>query len=114
MQFSKRDNFYQVSWISGPRHNLLALALSENQDSKTTIESLPPIGECQHNKLNEELIIANVLEGIKSVNQKLNTKFQVSKIQYVENDTGPEQIFNYLTQEIVEHLVKGESFVEKG
>jgi hypothetical protein len=109
MQVSKRNDFYQVSWISGPRHNFLAIALSEETDSETIISPLPPRGECRHAKLDEKLILDNVLEGATAANRAFGTKFKIGAIQYVENDTGPEEIFNFLTQKIIESLVKDET-----
>lgn len=112
MKFTKRDNFYQVSWISGPRHNLLAISLTENDDSERFIRMLPPIGECRHNRLDETIILAKVVEGIDKANQMFNLDFRVSSIEYVENDTPPEEIYEYLTLKIVEHLVSDRSFDE--
>lgn len=72
MHFSKFNNSYQVSWVSGPRHNKLAITLSENDDSETVIKALPPIGECRHAKLSEERILTNVLEGVERANETFN------------------------------------------
>jgi len=111
MHFSQHNNFYRVSWISGPRHNALAVAFAaDSQTPKPVIQMLPPIGECRHDALKEDAILAFVLEGIAEANRVFETNFRVSHIEYVANDTPPEEKYAGLAFKIVERLVSNGEF----
>lgn len=111
MRFSKDENFYQVSWISGPRHNFLAIAFAENDDrSEPQIQMLPPRGECRHTALKEDEILNFVQQGIAEANRAFKTNFRVNCIKYVENDTSPEKQYVMLAYRIIERLAAGDMF----
>ncbi len=107
MQFSRREQFYQASHITGPKHNFLALTLTGNTSgtSAPTIESLPPVGTCSHRPLNPQQILHAVVEGVTTANTQFGTQFSVQHAQYLANDTGPESIYAFLALKIIEHVV---------
>lgn len=108
MHFSQRDTFYQISRITGPTHNFLALDLAEhNEYSKPAIEQLPPHGECRHAPLDEQRLLDAVIEGVEQANRRFGTHFIVRAVRYVANDTGPETVYGYLALSIVERLHSG-------
>ncbi len=49
MQFTRRGNFYQVSRITGPTHNFLAIILVTEEVASPQIEPLP--GFCHHKNI---------------------------------------------------------------
>ncbi len=111
VHFSRRDQFYQVSHITGPRHTFLALAI--DTDSKLVepvIESLPPLGHDHHAPLNEQHILMAVMNGLREANTRCGTQFTLQQVQYVTNDTGPEALYSFLTLKLIEHLVAGGTF----
>ena len=111
MHFSKHNNFYRVSWISGPRHNALTLAFADDgETSEPLIEMLPPIGECRHDELKEDAILAFVLEGVKEANRVFKTNLRVSRVGYIANDTPPENRYAGLAYKIVERLASNGEF----
>lgn len=113
MQFSVRDNLYQASWISGPRHNFLAVELSEDNENLTpVVKILPAIGSCIHEKLKKDEIAVHVQEGVNEANQMFGTKYRVVQIAFVENDTPPEKRYGYLAFKIIERLASGGGFQE--
>lgn len=111
MHFSRRDQFFQASRITGPTHNLLALSFGEQHDAAApTIEALPPVGACRHAPLDPQQIFAAVLDGVDMANMQFGVQFGVQRVQYVENDTGPERMYGVLAIKLIEHLVGGGTF----
>jgi hypothetical protein len=111
MQFSRRDEFYQGSHITGPGHNFLALELANGSvNPAPDIKALPPSGGCHHAPLNEQQILFHVLEGVAKANERYGTDFVVKCLQYVQNDTGPEAVFGFIALKIIERLADGEEF----
>lgn len=111
MHFSKSGNFYQAAWISGPRHNFLAISLAENEEIiEPQIQMMPPRGECRHTPLKEKEILEFVRMGVAEANSAFKTNFRVQFIKYVENDTPPEKHYALLAYKIIERLATGENF----
>ncbi|MBN3002290.1 hypothetical protein JW897_00935 [Chromobacterium alkanivorans] len=112
MHFVRLGAFLAATMITGPKHNLLQIRLGTGVQGTPTCECLPSHGECQHEPLIEEEIIAHVLEGTSEANSRLATSYTVSHIRYVQNDTKPEVVYGYLTLKIIEHLQAGGVFQE--
>ncbi len=116
MQFSRRDEFYQVSHITGPKHNFLALAIMNNRSANSApiITSLPSVGQCLHPPLNQQQILRAVMEGVSTANTRFGTQFAVQRVQYLANDTGPEGLYGVLALKLIERLVLEGSFEDTG
>jgi hypothetical protein len=110
MQFIRVGEFLAVSRITGPRHNLLQLRLSNQPQGIPVCECLPPIGQCQHEPLEESELVANVLQGVSDANSRHGTSHSVSHIRYVKNDTKPEVVYAYMALKLIEHLESGGEF----
>lgn len=107
MHFSKQDSYYSVSHITGPNHNLLLVAFADNTDiSRATIESLPPIGPCQHGALDASAILQAVLDGIDDGNAKFGKDYRVIKVKYIENDAPPEAVYRFMAFKLIEYLAE--------
>jgi len=112
MHFSRVGKFFAVSRVTGPRHNLLQLCLSESAEDKPVLECLPAIGNCTHATLDPDKLLAAVIEGVTTANNEFGTTFSAAHIRYVANDTSPEIVYGFLALSIVRHLVSGGTFVE--
>jgi hypothetical protein len=110
MQFLRIGKFLAASRISGPRHNLLLLRLSQVPQGIPVCECLPPVGQCQHEPLDESELIANVLQGVGKANSRHGSHHSVAYIRYVKNDTKPEVAYAYIALKLVEHLESGGEF----
>jgi hypothetical protein len=111
MQFIRIGEYLAVSRITGPRHNLLQLRLaSERQATAVECEKLPPVGSCVHAPLDEQTLIAKVLEGVALANAELGTAYSVTHIRYVANDTKPESAYAYMALKLIERLARGGEF----
>ena len=110
MIFSKRGAFYQVSRVTGPMHNFLALELTTGpQEVEPQIEARPDF--CSgHGELDLKAIISAVLEGLALANDSLNTMYAVTRIYYHMGDNPPEEIYGVLAFKIIERLVSGGEF----
>jgi hypothetical protein len=110
MQFTRVGEYFAVSRITGPSHNLLQVRLAVGPQGAPVCEKLPPVGQCVHEPLNEQALVACVLEGVAEANSKLGTTFSVVAIRYVENDTKPEKAYAYMAYKLVERLAGGQEF----
>jgi hypothetical protein len=112
MHFSKRGDFYQAAYISGPRHVFLAVAFAAAPVEHIIVEALPPAGACTHGPLDSVAILAAVERGLAAANQEFRLAWAMRHIQYVSNDTGPEYLYELIVRRIVERRVQGQPFVE--
>ena len=114
MQFTRIGEFLAASRITGPTHNLLQIKLGEGMQENPICEALPPIGNCSHKALNESELVEAVLKGVEEANKTHGTKYTITHIKYVKNDTKPEAVYEYLSLKIIEHLENGGEFVQGG
>ena len=104
MQFHRIGEYLATSRITGPRHNLLQLRLASGSAAAIECEKLPPVGSCVHEPLDEQALIANVLQGVAEANAELGTVYSVTHIRYVANDTKPENAYAYMAYKLVHWL----------
>ncbi|QTN26207.1 hypothetical protein HZ993_12710 [Rhodoferax sp. AJA081-3] len=113
MQFVRLGDYFCASHITGPKHNLLQVRLSNAVGvQRPVLETLPAIGNCSHAPLNDEVVVQKVVEGVDEANRRLGTSFHVTHIRRVANDTGPEVLLAYMAGKIVERIVEGGQFQE--
>jgi hypothetical protein len=111
MQYVRLGEFFAVSRITGPSHNLLQMRLSNSPQGPIICEQLSATGVCRHGTLNEDAIAMAVLEGVTLANSQLGSSYVVSHIRYVENDTPPETVYGMLAVKILQHVHSGGVFV---
>jgi len=108
MQFAKSGDWYSISRITGPTHNLLRIRFGD-QDIEPTIDKIAgdiyaPTG------LVAEDIRHEVIAGVAEANATLGTSYFARAIGYVPSDTPPVSIYRYLAKSLVEHLASGGEF----
>jgi hypothetical protein len=103
VQVTKVGNMYKVARITGPHHNFLGLALSEEAVPSLTVERLQ-VGEEGRpaRTLDEHQLLTAVRRGIADANQQLGTHFCVATVQYVVTDTLDVAVYALLAHHIVE------------
>lgn len=112
MQFARIGDFFAVTHITGPKHNLLQVRLARGRQIEApSCEVLPPVDGCTHPALDQELLVQQVLNGVATANARLGTDYVVTHIRRVQNDTGPEVLYAYLAKELVERVDQGGEFV---
>jgi hypothetical protein len=102
MQFQHRGNWHSISRITGPRHNYLALVLrTEGESEEATVTALPPRGRCAHSPLDSAKILAAVQAGVAEANREHGAHFFLASVEYVSNDTGPEEVYRQMARMLV-------------
>jgi hypothetical protein len=103
MHVTKVDQMYKVARITGPQHNFLGLALSEETVPSLTVERLQvEEAATPTHTLDEVQLLAAVQRGIAEANQQLGTHFRVATVQYVVTDTPEVTVYTQLARTIVE------------
>ena len=109
MYIRRNNDVYVAARVSGPLHNWLELTLepdSGGADRPIACEELPPVGGCVHKPLGLSRIRQAILEGVARGNASASTRFAVTHIRYVGNDTPPEDIYGIIAEEILNFAAK--------
>lgn len=102
MQFIFDNGVYKVARITGPHHNFLGVRLNE-VDSKVTVEALPvKNGERVH--IEQQDVLAQVVDGLREVNEELGTNYFVSLILFVPSDSPSSSVYKFLTIELIKRI----------
>lgn len=108
MQFLYDGDYYKVVKISGPKHNLLGIALGD----ASTLDVFPlPIKAGEIARIDEQDLVAQVLSGIDEINNELGCNYSLGKIQYVPSDTPSKSVYRELVQEVLRRAHQGGDFV---
>ncbi len=106
MRYTKIGDFYRVSRITGPTHNLLGLSLSHE---KPTAVSVQRLREPESNPLIDERQLKQaVLDGVSQANAALGTNYHIDVIQYVPSDTSDISVYLFLAKSLIEQFVHAE------
>jgi hypothetical protein len=103
MQYLRRGEWHQLVRITGPRHNLLWLRLSDGDEPV----SLPHVERIQDPRgdatpeLHDQDVAAAVIAGVSRANEKLGTAFAATHVRYVESDSPPASNYELLAEELV-------------
>jgi len=89
------------SVITGPAHNFLGLTFAaEDWEGTTSILELPAQGGCTHRPLDAELILKHAVAGVAKANAEIGTAYKLQIVEFVKNDTGPEERYAHMAYEI--------------
>jgi hypothetical protein len=104
MRYSISGDFYRVTRITGPGHNLLGLSFAETEPETVALERLGPAPE---QSIDEGSLTRAVLSGVEAANAALGTAYHVARIQYVGTDTPSPEPYASLARCIVERIAAG-------
>ncbi len=107
MQFRKKDNFYVVTYITGPTHNYLALEFSK--DIYNDKVSVVKLGE-KDSLIIETKLLDTVKSGVNEANKDFNADFRIQTIQYVSDDTPKYDIYKQLAYSIIERIITQDEY----
>jgi hypothetical protein len=103
MKYTKVGDFYRVSRVTGPSHNLLGLHLAHAEPAEVVVERLR---EPEASPLmNEAQLKQAVIEGVNQANASLGTHYYVVAIQYIPSDTPNIETYSFLARSLVEQFV---------
>lgn len=109
MQFLFDGNIYKAIKISGPKHNILGLAL----DCMGRISGCKIVVLDNKNpeiNISSSDVVKQVQAGIQEINQQFGVSYSASQIQYVPADTPSQTIYKELTMEILKRIIEKGSF----
>lgn len=108
--YTKSEDSYRVSYITGPQHVLLGLRFDETVCNKVELVSLGISGACNHGELDTRKIRTRVMEGISKANTEFKTNYILGRIEYVENDSPNYSLYGHCAYLIVKALHEGIEF----
>jgi hypothetical protein len=115
MGFFKKDNIYRITRITGSQDNILGVAFDDKNNSDNNIEVIewdfPNIDKSRIRTSKEE-VLEQVLSGLESVNQSLETNYKLSKIYFSPFDISTNRIYSGLIAALIRHYHSGNEFKE--
>jgi hypothetical protein len=103
MQFSRSGNFWRAVRITGPTHNLLGLAFSNEAVAAPRAQNIDKEKD-KPARLKAEDVVAHVLSGVAEANAKWHLHVNVSEIEYIGSDTPPADVYRFLAFELIRHF----------
>lgn len=107
MNIIRNGDWYLATLITGPTHNFLGLRLSTRTVNELVVEAKP--GATGENRLSADDVVRSVLAGVQDANGRLETRYHVSGIRYVEDDTP-----GYSTIKGMAHAIIAHAFEQTG
>lgn len=112
MQFTKKNNIYIISRITGSQDNILGVSFKES-DNNTDIEVIEwDIKEGKKIQTSKDEIFKQVLSGLESVNQSLKNNYKLSKIYFLPSESGSGFVYKFLIIQLIRHYHSGNEFKE--
>ena len=95
MGFTKKDNIYKITRMTGNHDSFMGISFAENSEQN------PEVIEVQIRNPKKNEVLKQVLAGLKSVNQSLGTNYKLSQIYYVPSSDGPSSIYQSLIRTLI-------------
>ena len=115
MGFFKKDNIYQITWITGSQDNILGVIFDDKNNTNTNIEVIKwNFNNTDKSKIrtSKEEVLTQVLSGLESVNKSLGTNYKLSKIYFSPFDIGTNSVYNSLICKLIRHYHSKNEFKE--
>ena len=115
MGFYKTKNIYKVTRITGSQNNILGVSFSEKYIKECDLEIIEwDFPANAHEKIitSKELVIKQVMTGLDSVNEALNTNYKLSRIYFSPFDSDSNSVYSLLICKLIRHYHDGKKFIE--
>jgi hypothetical protein len=103
MQYIFDGEFHKVIRITGPKHNLLGIAFTNEGGKTIEVEALKKTDD-KGGTIDAEGVKEQVILGINEANTELGVNYNIRKIQFVPTDTPPISVYRDLAKEIVNKI----------
>lgn len=111
MQFTKKNNIYQISRITGSQDNILGVYFSENNSNDVeVIEWDLSFAKDKKRQTSADLVLDQVLSGLNQANEFLATSYKLSKIYFVPAESADGFIYRSLVIQLIKHYHEGKEF----
>jgi hypothetical protein len=108
MRFTKVGDLEVVTRITGPTHHLLGMALTSASTPETPILEKVSLARPQAEVEPfdpERDLCREVLAGVQEANERLGTRFGVTRIRYCADDPPVPGVYHRLAEALVEHVI---------
>ena len=113
MGFTKKDNIYKITSMTGNHDFFLGISFAENSEQNpAVIEVQIRNPKKKKNQPSKNEVLKQVLAGLESVNQSLGTNYKLSQIYYVPSSDGPSSMYQSLIRRLIIHYHSGNEFKE--
>lgn len=102
MQFILDNGIYKVARITGPQHNLLGVRCDQI-DGEINIEELP-IKNGERKQIEKDVVLAQVIDGLREINDQLGRNYSISQIFFVPSDSPSASVYKFLTIELIRRI----------
>ena len=111
MQFTKKNNIYRISQVTGSQDNILGVCFSENNSSDIQVIQWNRKDD-RKIQTSEDQVLEQVLLGLKEVNQSLGTSYRLSKIYFLPSESAAGRVYKVLIVRLIRHYHSGNEFKE--
>lgn len=111
--FFKESSIYKIARIKGNRDNILGIYFAEKRSSEDTIEVIEwnfPNSDSSKIGTSKEEVLKEVLSWLNSLNEALETDYQLSKIYYVSSENGSNLMYQTLLWMLLKHYYSRNKF----
>src|SRR5688572_30327158 len=106
--FWKDNTHFFISYITGPSHVLVGLAVTKGADAGDVVMvRRSSSGRCGCGAVDETEVRQAVLGGIEDANRKLGTRWRASEIVYVEDDSPRYSLYRQCAKVLIERVNAG-------
>jgi hypothetical protein len=102
MQFILDKDIYKVARITGPEHNFLGLRFDGNGQAIDVIQL--PMRSGERPQIDQDVVLAQVNEGLLEVNDELGKAYSISQIFIVPSDSPSKTVYKFLTIELIKRI----------
>jgi hypothetical protein len=110
MNFVRKGEYLLVTRETGNKWNYLMVRLDDGYVGRPNCMRLERPDSWSKRQLAESEVVDAVLAGVSEANERCGTRYRVSHIRYVANDSPPESIYTYLASSLVERFHNGGEF----
>ena len=111
MRFTKKNNMYRISQVTGSQDNILGVCFSENNSSDIKVIQWNRKDD-RKIQTSEDQVLEQVLFGLEAVNKSLGTHYKLSKIYFSPFDISTNRIYSGLIAALIRHYHSGNKFEE--
>ena len=111
MQFTKKNNMYRISQVTGSQDNILGLCFSENNSSDIKVIQWNRKDD-RKIQTSEDQVLEQVFLGLKEVNHSLGTSYRLSKIYFLPSESAADRVYKVLIVRLIRHYHSGNEFKE--
>ena len=113
MGFYKTKKIYRVTRMTGSQNNILGVLFSETDIKECDIEIIEwefPANAHEKIRTSKEVVIKQVMTGLNSVNESLNTNYKLSRIYFSPFDSDSNSVYSLLICKLIRHYHDGKKF----